>query len=458
MRLFRFIAFFLFLSVLFSCGDNGIDPPTPKPNPNPNPNPTTDFETPANKDIVMYEANIRAFSSTGNFQDVINKLDHFKSLGVNVIWLMPIYPIGTINTVNSPYSVKNYKEVNPEFGDLEDLQNLVSKAHEKDMAVILDWVANHTAWDNPWIENKDWYTQDGNGNIVIPPGTNWQDVADLNFDNAEMRLAMIDAMEFWLDTAYVDGFRCDAADMVPYSFWKQAIDSLNNHSEKNLIMLAEGARDDHFDAGFDLNFGWDYYGKIKNTFSGSLSPASLLSSVQSEFNNTPSGKRKLYFTTNHDESAWDATPVGIFGGIDGALAASVISIFVPGVPLIYSSQEVGREDNLEFFINDPINWSQNSNMLKSYQEILSLYSTIPTMRNGNFTIYNHNTVAAFSLREGNDFYLVLVNVKNSQSVFELPLELQAQSWTDLIFETSNILLNEEVPLGSYRYDILKLEQ
>ena len=170
MRLFRFIAFFLSLSVLFSCGDNGIDPPTPKPNPNPNPNPTTDFETPANKDIVMYEANIRAFSSTGNFQDVINKLDHIKSLGVNVIWLMPIYPIGTINTVNSPYSVKNYKEVNPEFGDLEDLQNLVSKAHEKDMAVILDWVANHTAWDNPWIENKDWYTQDGNGKYCDSTG------------------------------------------------------------------------------------------------------------------------------------------------------------------------------------------------------------------------------------------------------------------------------------------------
>ena len=454
MRLFRFIAFFLSLSVLFSCGDNGIDPPSANPNPNPNPNPTTGFETPANKDIVMYEANIRAFSSTGNFQDVINKLDHIKSLGVNVIWLMPIYPIGTINTVNSPYSAKNYKEVNPEFGDLEDLQNLVSKAHEKDMAVILDWVANHTAWDNPWIENKDWYTQDGNGNIVIPPGTNWQDVADLNFDNAEMRLAMIDAMEFWLDTAYVDGFRCDAADMVPYSFWKQAIDSLNNHSEKNLIMLAEGARDDHFDAGFDLNFGWDYYGKIKNTFSGSLSPASLLSSVQSEFNNTPSGKRKLYFTTNHDESAWDATPVGIFGGIDGALAASVITIFVPGVPLIYSSQEVGTSGTVAFFYNDPINWSANLDMLAAYQKVLSYYSETQTVRTGDFTIYNHNSVAAFSLSDSDHFYLVLVNVKNAQSTFELPLDLKNQGWTDPISDSAMALENEVV-LSAYEYLILK---
>ncbi|MEZ5145803.1 MAG: alpha-amylase family glycosyl hydrolase [Bacteroidales bacterium] len=454
MRLFRFIAFFLFLSVLFSCGDNGIDPPTPKPNPNPNPNPTTDFETPANKDIVMYEANIRAFSSTGNFQDVINKLDHIKSLGVNVIWLMPIYPIGTINTVNSPYSAKNYKEVNPEFGDLEDLQNLVSKTHDRDMAVILDWVANHTAWDNPWIENKDWYTQDGNGNIVIPPGTNWQDVADLNFDNAEMRLAMIDAMEFWLDTAYVDGFRCDAADMVPYSFWKQAIDSLNDHSEKNLIMLAEGARDDHFDAGFDLNFGWDYYGKIKNTFSGSLSPASLLSSVQSEFNNTPSGKRKLYFTTNHDESAWDATPVDIFGGIDGALAASVITIFVPGVPLIYSSQEVGTSGTVAFFYNDPINWSANPDMLAAYQKVLSYYSETQTVRTGDFTIYNHNSVAAFSLSDSDHFYLVLVNVKNAQSTFELPLDLKNQGWTDPISDSAMALENEVV-LSAYEYLILK---
>jgi len=164
---------------------------------------------------------------------------------------MPVHPIGIIKTVNSPYCIKNYKEVNPEYGTLDDLRTLIREAHKRNMAVILDWAANHTSWDNPWIEHKSWYTQDGSGNIIHPAGTNWQDVADLNFNNSEMRLEMIRSMKYWVLTANVDGFRCDAADYVPFSFWKQAIKIPN----RKLIMLAEGACADHFTAGFQLNFG-----------------------------------------------------------------------------------------------------------------------------------------------------------------------------------------------------------
>ena len=174
----------------------------------------------------MYEVNERAFSTSGNLQGVINRLDSIKALGVNVIWLMPIHPIGTINSVNSPYSVKNYFGVNTEFGTLTDLRELVEEAHNRNMAIILDWVANHTAWDNPWIDSTKWYTQDGNGNIISPAGTNWADVADLNYSSQNMRLEMIKAMRYWILTANIDGFRCDAADMVPYDFWQQAISKL----------------------------------------------------------------------------------------------------------------------------------------------------------------------------------------------------------------------------------------
>ncbi|MBK7031603.1 MAG: hypothetical protein IPH45_21480 [Bacteroidales bacterium] len=183
---------------------------------------------PNTSDIVMYEINERAFSVAGNFQGILPRLDSIKTLGVNVIWLMPVHPIGSINTVNSPYCIKNYREVNPEYGTLEDLRTLVREAHTRNMAVILDWAANHTSWDNPWIQHKSWYTQDQYGNIIHPAGTNWQDVADLNFSNDTMRLEMIRCLKYWILTANIDGYRCDAADFVPYSFWKQAIDTLRN--------------------------------------------------------------------------------------------------------------------------------------------------------------------------------------------------------------------------------------
>ena len=150
---------------------------------------------PAIEDIVMYEVNERAFSTAGNLQGVTIRLDSIKALGINVIWLMPIHPIGEINSVNSPYCVKNYLAVNSEFGTLTDLRMLVEEAHNRNIAVILDWVANHTAWDNPWIDSTNWYTKDGNGNIISPAGTNWADVADLNYNSKNMRLAMIEAMK-----------------------------------------------------------------------------------------------------------------------------------------------------------------------------------------------------------------------------------------------------------------------
>ncbi|MFH1213583.1 MAG: alpha-amylase family glycosyl hydrolase, partial [Candidatus Neomarinimicrobiota bacterium] len=268
----------------------------------------------------MYEVNIRAFSSTGTFQGVIDRLDSIKALGINTIWLMPIYPIGVKNSVNSPYCIKNYTEINPEFGLLDDFKTLVSEAHEKNMAVIIDWVANHTAWDNPWITNKSWYTQDEDGIIIYPAGTNWQDVADLNYSNQDMRKEMIKSMKYWIETADIDGFRCDAADYVPYNFWAQAIDSLYTIG-KYLILLSEGSRNDHFTAGFQMNYGWDFYYNLVNVFNDDYSVTTIYNTHNTEYKNIPEGKHKLRFTTNHDESAWNETPVILFNGKKGALAA-----------------------------------------------------------------------------------------------------------------------------------------
>ena len=218
-------AIIVIAGMMGSCDDGTV---APDPNSKYTQYGTPFGQVPAPEDVIMYEVNLRAFSPGGDLQGVIDRLDNIRDLGVNVIWLMPIYPVGELNSVNSPYCVKNHKEVSPEYGTLNDLRKLTDEAHARGMAVIMDWVANHTAWDNPWIENKDWYTQNASGDIISPPGTNWLDVADLNFSNLEMREAMVDAMKYWVFEANVDGYRCDYADGVPYAFWTRAINAVDS--------------------------------------------------------------------------------------------------------------------------------------------------------------------------------------------------------------------------------------
>ena len=190
-------------------------------------------------DIVMYEINPLAFSAGKNIQGIINRLDNIKALGINTIWIMPIYPVGAVNSFGSPYCVKDFKAVKSSLGTLADLKNLIELAHTRKIAVILDWVANHTAWDNQWIyDHPSWYTHNASGQIISPSGTNWNDVADLDFSNQSMRLAMIDAMKFWVTNANIDGFRCDAADFVPYDFWLQANTALKAIPDKKINFIS----------------------------------------------------------------------------------------------------------------------------------------------------------------------------------------------------------------------------
>ena len=402
----------------------------------------------------MYEVNLRAFSSSGDLQGVINRLDQLKALNVNVIWLMPIYPIGQINSVNSPYCVKNYYEVGSEYGTLADLRTLTTEAHNRNMAVVVDWVANHTAWDNPWItQHPEWYSQDGAGNIIIPPGTNWNDVADLNFSNATMRVNMIDAMKYWTLEANIDGFRCDYADGVPYSFWKQAIDSLNTIPNRNLIFLAEGTRADHYDAGFEMTYAWDFYTSIKNVFAGSV-PSTIYTTNTSEYAGVPAGKRKLRFTTNHDQSAWEATPMTLFNGKAGATCASVITTYYNGVPLIYTGQEVGRVSTVPFFSNSPINWTVNLDMQQNYRDMLSFYSESDVSRYGTVVPYTANDVVCFKKVLNANQVLVIANVRNATTNYSIPTALLNSTWTNAI-TGAPVTIGSSLSLSAYQYLILK---
>ena len=306
MKLYINIVFALiFSSVLASCSTSDNES-TPAPL---YPQYGTRFEKmPKKENAIIYQVNIRAFSAAGDIKGVKDKLTYIQELGVNVIYLMPIYPVGVERSaggLGSPYAVKDYKAVNPDFGTLQDLRDLVDEAHAKNMAVVLDWVANHTAWDNAWItEHPDWYQKDSNGNIIIPPGTNYNDVAQLDFTNTEMRKAMIDAMSYWVYSANVDGFRCDYADFVPQNFWSEAITQLRSIKKTNLLLLAEGSRVNHFAAGFDYTFGFNFFSTLEKVFGESKPATTLQDSNATEYaNNYNSQNRVVRYTTNHDVKA-----------------------------------------------------------------------------------------------------------------------------------------------------------
>jgi glycosidase len=407
---------------------------------------------PVTSDLVLYEINERAFSQSGNFAGILPRLDSIKALGVNAIWLMPIHPIGVIKTVNSPYCIQDYREVNPEYGTLEDLRTLVREAHLRNMAVILDWAANHTSWDNPWISNKTWYTQDASGNIIHPDGTNWQDVADLNFNNSVMRLEMIKSLKYWVLTANVDGYRCDAADFVPFDFWKQAIDSLEKIPNRNLIMLAEGARKDHFDAGFQMNFGWDFFAKNKGVFKSNQLASGYFTTHQSEYSAIPAGSQKMRFTSNHDECAWDDTPLGLFGGKNASVSAFVISAFMGGVPLIYNGQEVGCPVKLPFFSRSPIDWTTNPDMFRTYKTLMAIRAAHPALRTGDLTSISNNDIAAFQRKTATDEVLVIVNTRSTAKTFNIPVSLQNTTWSDAT-NSVGVTLGSSLVLSAYQYQV-----
>ncbi len=411
------------------------------------------FVPAATQDIVMYEINPTALSTSKDLQGIINRLDNIKALGINTIWIMPIYPVGVVNSFGSVYCVKDYTSVRSSLGNIDNLKTLVTTAHQKGIAVILDWVANHTSWDNAWIyAHPEWYTHNTNGQIISPAGTNWNDVADLDYSNAAMRLAMIDAMKYWVINANIDGFRCDAADYVPYDFWSQANTALNAIPNKQLILLAEGSRSDHFAAGFQMNFAWDYLTTEKNIFGTTQNGAAgFFTTNTNEYAAIPEGKKKLRFTTNHDESNI-ATPINVYGGKNGALAASVVAIYLQGVPLLYSGQEVGVADVATYNGTNTIDWTANNDMLTAYTNLLHFYNSATTARTGTLTSYNDLNVVAFTKTTTAQQVAVIVNTRNTSQSFTVPTALQG-TWTNALTGDA-VTIGTTLPLTAFQYLIL----
>ena len=446
--------FFIFLISLAFLSCNKSDTPVPAGVSTDSPQYGTPFtNVPENRDASIYQVNMRVFSTAGNLNGVTARLDSIKNLGVNVVYLMPVYPVGTLRSVNSPYAVKDYEAVGSEFGTLDDLRTLVDQAHQKHMAVILDWVANHTSWDNAWITNKSWYQQDASGKIISPAGYN--DVAQLNFNNDTMCTAMISAMRYWVFTANIDGYRCDFADNVPFDFWKQALTSLKSISSHQFLFVAEGTRADHFRAGFDFIYGFAFYGKIKEIFADNKSATQINDVNKTEYTNSFDGSQVVRYITNHDVNSSDGTPIDLFGGKKGAEAAFVVAAYMKGVPMIYNGQEVGTPYRLTFpFTSTKIDWSLSPGVTAEYKKILAFRNSSAAIRGGQLFTYSSDDVVAFTKEQDKEKDFVMVNLRNKTVNYTLPSDLANTTWTDAL-NTGNVTLTNTITLQPYSYLVLK---
>ena len=393
------------------------------------------------RDSVIYEVNVRQYSESGTFKDFTKDIPKLKDLGVKIIWLMPIHPISETKrkgTLGSYYSISNYREVNPEFGNKEDFDKLVTEAHKNEMYVILDWVANHTGWDHNWIKtNPEFYTKNSSGEIIDPinPSTGeswgWTDVADLNFDNMEMQEEMIQAMEYWVKEHNIDGYRLDAAHSCPASFWKKSIDRLNE--TKKVLMLAES--DGYHTGGFelielfDMSYNWSGHHVLNRIFKKENNSKDLKENIVRNINDYSSEHILMNFTSNHDENTWAGTVFDRYG--NGAKTFAALTYFLPGIPLIYNGQEYGLDKRLAFFEKDFIpkkesdffDFYKKLNKLKKENNLLNIDPKI------KFEVIetNSNNLVCFKRSIGEESIYFIANLSETKQEVQTGIKKKLRS-------------------------------
>lgn len=418
------------------------------------------------QDATVYEVFVPDASQEGTFQGLIDRLDEIESMGVTTLWLMPIHPIGEerrksdIGALGSPYSISDYRAVNPDYGTKEDFQALVDSVHARDMHIILDLVANHTAWDHPWLEeHPDMYSDGPINGFTVPvmngDTTNWTDVVDLNYDNPRTRQEMIDIMQYWVREFDVDGYRCDVAGAVPHDFWTAAIDSVE--AIKPVMMLAEDAQPKMHEAGFDLTYAWPFYDRLKSVWEDDRPVRTLVGQVDSTLESLPGAAERLRFTTNHDETMWDAPPPELFDGVEGSKAAFVLASTMPGVPLVYNGQELGVADTVSFFARTPYDWDQDAPLKDFYSTHLSLYNDSPALQDGGLEVLTPEAedVLVYTRSTDRDEMLLAVNVRDEAATVDVPAEVAEATLVNAI--TGDEQSGDTMELGPYGYRIFHVE-
>lgn len=405
----------------------------------------------------IYEINVRQFSKEGTFAKVEEQLPRLKKMGVDIIWLMPIHPIGELNrkgSLGSYYAVRDYRDINPEFGSHEDFEHLVQTAHHLGMRVIIDWVANHTSPDNIWVQEGKlhWYTLDSLGKIQPTIGTDWWDVADLNYDNQELRNEMIECMSYWVKEFDIDGYRCDVAGWVPMDFWNDARAALDQI--KPVFMLAE-AEGKELHSAFEMTYGWEFHHIMNEVAQGKKSAADII-----EFygrNQLPNDGFHMNFTSNHDENSWNGTEMERMG--EARFAMAVMAATIEGMPLVYNGQETSLDRRLKFFDKDSINW-EKMDLVDFYTKLLQLHQSHPALIVGQgqqppifLTTKDQKDQLVYVRQAGEQRVLVMLNLSAKSKIISIDNNMSG-AYTNLFSGKKEVLKNKQsITLGPWGYAV-----
>lgn len=417
----------------------------------------------------IYEVNLRQYTAEGTIDAFMTHLPRLQEMGVKILWFMPIHPISMERRkqgLGSYYSVADYKGLNPEFGTKADFDKMVSKIHDLGMFIIIDWVPNHTGWDHPWIKgHPDWYSQNDKGEIIDPidPETGvswgWTDVADLNFDNAEMRQEMINDMAYWVKEHDIDGFRVDVAHSVPNDFHKDAISQLR--TIKPVIMLAESDKAENVNtAGFDMDYGWPFHHLINEIAKGEKKATAIDDYLEQDRAAMKRGYH-MHFITNHDENTWAGTEFDRFG--DAHKVMAVLTFTFDGIPLIYSGQEAGNKKRLRFFEKDTLNWD-NIVYADFYKKLLTLKRENQALWNGKaggelikIPTDNDENMYAYTRKKNDDQVVVVLNLSGTPQEATLQGESYMGTYSN-VFGDRTMSLAKEMKVQLNGWDFLVLEQ
>ena len=399
--------------------------------------------------VVVYECNERLFARTDAFKTIEAYVPQMEKMQVNVLWLMPIHPRGSLKSVGSPYCIKNHREIDPAFGTMDDLKSLVNTCHAHDIRVVLDWVANHTSWDNPWVSaHPDWYQAAQTSDEKM-----WNDVTFLNYSNKEVRDTMTTCMLYWIQEADIDGFRCDYAHGVPFDWWREATTAILQE-KPNAFLLAETENTALYNYGFGLLYSWSYLTAIENLYSGKASILKWISTSDNEFNSTPAGKERLRYITTHDECN-STSPQSVYTNVAGELSAFCLTIFMGGVPMIYSSQELGYMQQLSFFDYKLLDFQSTNATRTKLETLMQAYQDTRLLRTGKKQAGSlSDRVAYVEYRLGEKSLLVVCNTTNSPQTVDLPTAYQQAKVTDMLTREKRTL-SSRLDLGAYEYVIYK---
>ena len=410
----------------------------------------------------IYEVNIRQYSNEGTFNAFAKALPRLKDMGVEVLWFMPIHPIGKINrkgTLGSYYSIMDFKAVNPELGTETDFKNLVKLAHDAGMKVIMDWVANHAAWDNVWTNNHpEYFVRDDNGNFMPP--YNWTDVIQINHSNAAQQDAMIDAMKYWITNFDIDGFRADLAHLTPLDFWKKARTSIEP-LKPDLFWLAESEEILYHEV-FDATFTWEWMHSTENFYKGNIHLNSLYNVLAKYETAFPATAYRMYFTSNHDENTWNGTGQEKYG--DMLKALTVFGCTWNGLPMIYSGEEIPNQKRLKFFDKDVIEWNDKYELHDFYKTLLALRKNNAALRTADPAVTTFHIITeggknimAFLRKNDHDEVLVFLNLSKEKTGFIIKDQLINGTYTN-VFTKANVGLVPDTFIEMQPWDYLLFER